>query len=101
MALCGAHWPVFLLPLQQYFFFKAIHQGPIGLVSALSSTYPAVPLVLAISIFSATLSSRQGVGFAMVIVGVVAAAGFHASDPNKIKSSRCAKAINENKIEVV
>ncbi len=76
----------FFISIAAVFFFKAIHQGPIGLVSALSSTYPAVTLVIAISIFSATLSSRQSIGFVMVIVGVVAAAGFHASAPNKTKS---------------
>ena len=73
----------FFISIAAVFFFKAIHRGPIGLVSALSSTYPAVTLVLAISLFSASLSSRQSVGFAMVIVGVLAAAGFHASGANK------------------
>jgi drug/metabolite transporter (DMT)-like permease len=77
----------FFISIAAVFFFKALHQGPIGLVSALSSTYPAVTLVVAISIFSATLSMRQSVGFAMVIVGVVSAAGFHASSPNTTKSN--------------
>ena len=88
--ILGVVWSAlagFFISIAAVFFFKAIHQGPIGLVSALSSTYPAVTLVLAISIFSATLSTRQSVGFAMVIVGVVAAAGFHASGTNKTKSA--------------
>ena len=88
--ILGVVWSAlagFFISIAAVFFFKAIHQGPIGLVSALSSTYPAVTLVLAISIFSATLSVQQSVGFAMVIVGVVAAAGFHASDSNKTKSA--------------
>ena len=88
--ILGVVWSAlagFFISIAAVFFFKAIHQGPIGLVSALSSTYPAVTLVLAISIFSATLSTQQSVGFAMVIVGVVAAAGFHASGSNKTKSS--------------
>src|SRR3990170_5654774 len=66
------------IALASAFFFKALNKGPVGIVSALSSTYPAVTLVLAISIFGATISTTQGVGFWMVIIGVVAAAGFHA-----------------------
>jgi drug/metabolite transporter (DMT)-like permease len=69
------------------FFFKALNKGPIGIVSALSSTYPAVTLILAISIFGATISMTQAVGFGMVIIGVVAAAGFHAGgNQDKAKS---------------
>jgi drug/metabolite transporter (DMT)-like permease len=88
--ILGVVWSAmagFFISIAAVFFFKAIYQGPIGLVSALSSTYPAVTLVLAISIFGATLTSRQSVGFAMVIVGVIAAAGFHTSAPDKSKST--------------
>ncbi len=70
------------------FFFKALNRGPIGIVSALSSTYPAVTLVLAISIFGATISITQGVGFALVIIGVVGAAGFHAGANRQESKSR-------------
>src|SRR5688572_7984079 len=75
----------FFISIAAVFFFKALHRGPIGLVGALSSTYPAVTLVIAITIFSATLSLQQSIGFIMVIVGVVGAAGFHASASNKTK----------------
>ncbi|HEX6223210.1 MAG TPA: EamA family transporter [Chryseolinea sp.] len=68
------------------FFFKALHGGPIGLISALSSTYPAITLIVAITMFDAALSLRQSIGFAMVIAGVVAAAGFHTSAPSTEKS---------------
>jgi drug/metabolite transporter (DMT)-like permease len=77
----------FFISIAAVFFFQAIHGGPIGLVSALSSTYPAITLVLAIAFFDAALTTRQSIGFAMVIVGVVAAAGFHASSPTSTKSN--------------
>lgn len=88
--ILGVVWSAlagFFISIAAVFFFKAIHQGPIGLVSALSSTYPAVTLVMAISIFNATLSTQQSVGFAMVIAGVVGAAGFHATGSNKTSSA--------------
>ena len=89
----GIIWSVlsgFFIALASAFFFKALFKGPIGIVSALSSTYPAVTLLLAISIFDATITITQGLGFSMVITGVVAAAGFHAtgnSNESKSKSS--------------
>lgn len=69
----------FFITVASAFFFIALHRGPIGIVSALSSTYPAVTLILAISMFEATINLRQGIGFAMVLTGVVAAAGFHST----------------------
>ncbi len=69
----------FFITVASAFFFIAVHRGPIGIVSALSSTYPAVTLILAVSIFQATINLRQGIGFAMVLTGVVAAAGFHST----------------------
>jgi drug/metabolite transporter (DMT)-like permease len=76
----------FCIVLASVFFFIALQKGPIGIVSALSSTYPAVTLVLALSVFDAVINSTQILGFAMVIVGVVATAGLHAQSP-KLKNS--------------
>lgn len=78
----------FLIVIASAFFFIALSKGPIGLVSALSSTYPAVTLVLALSIFGATINVRQGWGFAMVLIGVVAAAGFHSGTNQNGKDSK-------------
>jgi drug/metabolite transporter (DMT)-like permease len=69
----------FCIALASVFFFIALHKGPIGIVSALSSTYPAVTLALALSFFDAMINSRQILGFLMVIVGVVATAGLHSN----------------------
>lgn len=66
------------IALASVFFFTALHKGPIGIVSALSSTYPAVTLALALSVFDAVISSTQILGFVMVIVGVVATAGLQS-----------------------
>ena len=76
------------IALASAFFFKALNKGPVGIVSALSSTYPAVTLVLAMSIFGATISILQAVGFGTVIIGVVAAAGFHAGGNQHGSKSR-------------
>jgi drug/metabolite transporter (DMT)-like permease len=62
-------------------FFIALNRGPIAIVSALSSTYPAVTLVLALSAFGAEINTIQSFGFFMVITGVVATAGLHSSGP--------------------
>ena len=67
------------IALASGFFFIALHKGPIGIVSALSSTYPAMTLVIALAIFGATIDTKQALGFSMVIVGVVATAGLHAT----------------------
>jgi drug/metabolite transporter (DMT)-like permease len=67
----------FAITLASAFFFMALHKGPVGLVSALSSTYPAVTLILAVAVFGATINTGQGVGFSMVVAGVVTAAGLH------------------------
>ena len=61
-------------------FFIALNKGPIAIVSALSSTYPAVTLVLALTVFGAEINSIQILGFSMVFVGVVATAGLHSND---------------------
>jgi drug/metabolite transporter (DMT)-like permease len=66
------------IALASAFFFIALQKGPIGIVSALSSTYPAITLAVALSIFDATIHSAQVLGFAMVIIGVVGTAGLHS-----------------------
>lgn len=56
-------------------FFVALKKGPIGIVSAISSTYPAVTLLLVMGVFGATVSRQQLLGIVMVIVGVAIASG--------------------------
>ena len=62
-------------------FFIALSKGPIAIVSALSSTYPAVTLILALTAFGAKINTVQAFGFFMVITGVVATAGLHSNGP--------------------
>jgi drug/metabolite transporter (DMT)-like permease len=57
------------------FFFIGLHQGPVGIVSAISSTYPAVTLVIAISIFGVSVSIQQMLGIGFVVIGVTIASG--------------------------
>lgn len=60
-------------------FFIALSKGPIAIVSALSSTYPAVTLILALAAFGAKIDTIQAFGFFMVLTGVVATAGLHSN----------------------
>jgi drug/metabolite transporter (DMT)-like permease len=57
------------------FFFIGLHQGPVGIASAISSTYPAVTLVIAISIFGTSISVLQMLGIGFVVIGVTIASG--------------------------
>jgi drug/metabolite transporter (DMT)-like permease len=56
------------------FFFIGLHHGPVGIVSAISSTYPAITSVIAISIFGASVSIQQMIGIGLVVIGVTIAA---------------------------
>jgi drug/metabolite transporter (DMT)-like permease len=71
------------IALASAFFFIALHKGPIGIVSALSSTYPAITLAVALSIFGANIHSAQVLGFLMVIIGVVGTAGLHSHNTGR------------------
>lgn len=57
------------------FFFIGLHQGPVGIVSAISSTYPAVTLVIAISVFGVSVSIQQMMGVGFVVIGVAVDSG--------------------------
>ncbi len=63
------------IALASTFFFIGLHQGPVGIVSAISSTYPAVTLLIAIGIFGAQLSLQQSIGIGLVLIGVATASG--------------------------
>ena len=56
-------------------FYKGLEAGPISIVSPLGSLYPLITTLLAVLVFGATLSAGQVVGIAMVIAGVLIAAG--------------------------
>jgi drug/metabolite transporter (DMT)-like permease len=56
-------------------FFHGLSIGPVSLVSPLSSTYPVVTLILALSLFGAHLNARQLGGIVVVIAGILAATG--------------------------
>jgi drug/metabolite transporter (DMT)-like permease len=61
--------------LAQKTFFKAMAYGPIGLVSAVSSTYPLVALFVGLLFFGAHLQSMQILGIVLVVGGVMVASG--------------------------
>jgi drug/metabolite transporter (DMT)-like permease len=48
-----------LIAIAAIFFFIGLHRGPVGIVIAISSTYPAITLIMAISIFGVSVSGRQ------------------------------------------
>lgn len=59
----------------QVAFFRAMHLGPIGLVSAVSSVYPLCTLLVSVLFFAARISAVQALGILLVVGGVVAASG--------------------------
>jgi len=55
-------------------FFKALNIGPVSLVSPISSAYPIVTTLLALTVFGAYLSLIQIIGIGLVVVGILLAA---------------------------
>lgn len=74
------------IALASMFFFIALSKGPVGISSAISSTYPAGTLALATLVFGAAIDGQQGFGISMVIVGVAVASGLFKRD--KVKKKR-------------
>jgi len=67
------------------FFFIALSKGPVGISSAISSTYPAGTLAVALGIFGAAITGRQGLGIAMVVIGVAVASGLFSKSEGRKK----------------
>lgn len=59
----------------QVTFYKALHIGPVSLVSPLSSAYPFVTTVGVIAFFHSQISLQRLCGFIIVMLGVLAASG--------------------------
>lgn len=68
-----------LMGVAQATFFKAISLGPVGLVSAIGSTYPLVTLVTSIVLLSIGVSVVQILGIVLVVGGVMIASGLVSS----------------------
>lgn len=52
-------------------FLTAVSKGPVTLVATLSALYPAVSIVLAISLLNETMTVRQGIGIALALVAMI------------------------------
>lgn len=61
--------------MAQATFFKAMSYGPVGLVSAVSSTYPLITLLVAVTFYAEHLSIREVFGILLVVGGVMTASG--------------------------
>lgn len=59
----------------QLAFFKALHIGPVSLVSPLSSAYPFVTTLGVVAFFHTQISLQRICGFIIVMLGVLAASG--------------------------
>jgi len=86
--LCLSHHPIFttggisyaiaggaLFGMAQATFFKAMSYGPVGLVSAVSSTYPLITLLVAFTFYAEHLSIREVFGILLIVGGVMVASG--------------------------
>ncbi len=56
-------------------FYKGLEHGPVSVVSPLGSLYPVITTLLLVLFFAGQLSSRQGIGIAIVMGGMLAASG--------------------------
>jgi drug/metabolite transporter (DMT)-like permease len=61
--------------MAQATFFKAMSHGPVGLVSAVSSTYPLITLLVAVAFYTERLSIREVFGILLIVGGVMVASG--------------------------
>ncbi len=64
-----------ILSLGAACFFLALKAGPVSIVSPLTSTYPLITTVLALSVFHARLTSREIIGILLTVVGILLASG--------------------------
>ena len=77
-----------ILSLGAAIFFIALKAGPVSIVSPLTSTYPLVATILAITAFQAVLSSSQVAGILLTCVGIVLAAGLVSLRPAERKLAK-------------
>ena len=57
--------------LGAFCFLIGVSKGPVTLVTPLSSLYPAVSVLLAVTVLHEGLSLKQGVGIALAIMSVI------------------------------
>jgi len=69
--------------LAQAVFFKAMNLGPVGLVSAVSSTFPLVTLLAGVALFAERLYLIQVLGILFIVGGVVVASDMGTGKPLK------------------
>lgn len=61
--------------LGAFCFLTAVSTGPVTLVATLSSLYPVISVILAVSILHESLSVRQGIGIGLAIASMILIAG--------------------------
>ena len=64
-----------LMGLGSVAFFAGLKQGPVTVVSPLSSTYPIITTVVGVTLFGAPLTAAQLVSIAALTIGVLLAGG--------------------------
>ena len=64
-----------LISIANTTFSIGLEAGPVSIVSPLSSMYPVITTILALVVFSATLSGHEIIGIALVVLGIVATSG--------------------------
>jgi bacterial/archaeal transporter family protein len=57
--------------LGAFCFLVAVSKGPVTLVASLSSLYPALSVLLAVTLLHEALTLRQGFGIALAIVSII------------------------------
>lgn len=57
--------------LGAFCFLSAVSKGPVTLVAAISSLYPVISIVLAVSVLQETVTLKQGIGIILALVAII------------------------------
>ncbi|HLD18399.1 MAG TPA: EamA family transporter [Candidatus Nanoarchaeia archaeon] len=69
------------------FFLTALSKDKLSLVTSIGSAYPVITIILGIIILRENLSSIEGIGIAIVMIGVIAAGFVHTGKKFQLTSS--------------
>lgn len=63
-----------------YTFLEALKSGPVSIVGSITAAYPVMTVIVAITLLSEVLNLFQGVGVAVILIGMVALSYSNESD---------------------
>lgn len=76
-----------------FLYFDSLEKGPLLIVGPISSTYPAIIVVVALLVFNETLNPLQAIGVTMTMAAVILLLYLHSASMGKMKCPRSALAL--------